>query len=343
MGTLLTVTERQALLESHRGAKDPHARDRIKAVLAYDEGHASEEIAAILLIDKRTVYRYLRDYQKSQKLRHASGGKSSKLSQEQTNELLLHLREKIYLHVEEINEYVRQRYQIHYSVPGMTKWLHAHRFTYKKPHAVPAKLDAVKQAVFIEAYEELKADAAERNEVILFGDSVHPQHQTQMAYGWIPVGERKQLPTTGRQYRVNYIGAINLDTHDVLSFESERVNSNSIKLFLTSIRERYSDVSRIHLILDNAGYHKSRDMLDFAESLRIKIHYLPPYSPNLNPIERVWKIMRERVMYNRYYARFIDFTEAIRGFFSNINQYKPVLKTRITDNFQYIDTPLVTL
>lgn len=49
----------------------------------------------------------------------------------------------------------------------------------------------------------------------------------------------------------------------------------------------------------------------FAEELVIKVHYLPAYSPNLNPIERLWKSTHEKVTYNRYYEDFANFTEAI--------------------------------
>src|SRR3990167_10780607 len=90
----------------------------------------------------------------------------------------------------------------------------------------------------------------------------------------------------------------------------------------------------IHLILNNAGSHKSEDFLKFIATTKIKIRYLPPYSPNLNPIERVWKIMHENTTYNRYYAKLSEFTENILGFFENIGNYKAILQGRINDNFQ---------
>ena len=342
MGKILSSIERAVLISRHRTERDSHGRDRIKAVLAYDEGHKPAEIASILLIDIRTVYRYLKEYDEAEKLRHAHKGKLSKLDENQGQELIAHLRDKVYLYVKEIKAYVLEHYQIHYTVAGLTKWLHANGFVYKKPQAVPAKLNSKEQGVFIEDYAQLKAQAARENEVVLFGDSVHPQHQTQLAYGWIEKGVRKALPTTARQYRLSFMGAIDLTNHKVISLESERVNTESIKAFLKEVSNAYPLVNRIHLILDNAGYHKSKDMIAFAESLRIKIHYLPPYSPNLNPIERLWKIMREVTMYNKYYAKFNDFTEAIRGFFSSIKTYQLTIQSRITDNFQLLDSTLLT-
>ena len=71
---------------------------------------------------------------------------------------------------------------MNYTVSGMIKWLHHNNFCYKKLHGVPSKADLQKQEAFISNYNELKA-MAKTDEVILFGDSVHPQHHTRLAYG----------------------------------------------------------------------------------------------------------------------------------------------------------------
>ena len=95
------------------------------------------------------------------------------------------------------------------------------------------------------------------------------------------------------------------------------------------------------MIWDNAGYHKSKEVIAYAKSLSIELHYLPPYSPNLNPIERLWKIMHERVSANQYYEKFSDFAHAIRTFMNSIGECKKILRSRITDNFQILNSPLL--
>jgi len=97
---------------------------------------------------------------------------------------------------------------------------------------------------------------------------------------------------------------------------------------------------KIHLIWDNARYHKNSEVSEFAQELGIKLHYLPPYSPNLNPIERVWKLMHESVRYNQYYGKFSEFADATLGFFKSIGRKKYILRKRITDNFQVLHSPL---
>ncbi|CAI2472799.1 Uncharacterised protein [Serratia ficaria] len=69
--------------------------------------------------------------------------------------------------------------------------------------------------------------------------------------------------------------------------------------------------------------------------MNIELHYLPPYSPNLNPIERLWKVMNEHTRNNRYFATAKAFQAAINGFFSNtLPEIAGKLTCRINDNFQ---------
>jgi transposase len=221
----------------------------------------------------------------------------------------------------------------------MTHWLHANGFCYKKPHAVPAKANKEQQKKFIQHYNRLKAKAGKK-EPIYFADSVHPQHQTQLTYGWILKGERKEIATTGRQYRLNFIGGICLNGHRFIYQQAAKVDADSIALFLLNLRKRHPEKCWIHVIWDNAGYHRDKGIMKFAKDLAIKLHYLPPYSPNLNPIERVWKLMHERVTYNKYYESFSDFTGATVRFFKTIGRNKTILRSRITDNFQTLNSPL---
>lgn len=333
---ILTPREREKLLKQHRRERDKRVCDRIKAVLAYDEGYSYSAIAKILLLDDETIRRHVEEYMREKKLHTQNGGSTGKLTKKEEHELIAHLQGTTYLYVKDIVAYVKAEFNKEYRISGMTKWLQTHNFRYKKPHAVPAKADKYKQEEFIKAYEELK----EKGEPIYFGDSVHPQHQTHLSYGWIYKGKRKEVPMTGRQYRLNFMGGICLDGHTIVYEQSDKVNTESIKRFLLKLRKRHTEGIWINLILDNAGYHKSKEIQAFAESLCIKLHFLPPYSPNLNPIERLWKIMHEQVSYNKYYEKFVDFTDATLDFFRTIGRKKKILRSRITDNFQILHSPL---
>lgn len=191
----LTDKKRKNLIHQHRQERDKRICERIKAVLAYDDGYSYSEIARILLLDDETIRRHIDDYWRENKLSTNNGGSNSKLTDTETQALIEHLSEVTYLYVKDICQHVRQQYKKRYSVGGMTKWLHLHGFCYKKPHAVPAKADKKKQEEFIRFYKKLKVKAGTKKP-IYFADSVHPQHQTQLTYGWILKGKRKEIATT---------------------------------------------------------------------------------------------------------------------------------------------------
>jgi transposase len=339
MEKILSPRKRERLINRHRKERDKRVCDRIKAVLAYDDGYSYSEIARILLLDDETIRRHIADYLKEEKLSTNNGGSDSKLGDKESRQLVDHLQEITHLYVKDICQYVRQQYGKIFSISGMTKWLHANEFCYKKPHAVPAKADKDLQEKFIKYYRRLKAKAGKK-EPIYFADCVHPQHQTQLAYGWILKGERKAIATTSGQKRLNFIGGICLNGHRFTYQQVDTVDAYSICQFLWKLRQSNPGKFKIHIIWDNAPYHRSDVVKEWSKELGIKLHYLPPYSPNLNPAERVWKLMHESIRYNKYYGKFSEFTDATLGFFKSIGRKKCILRERITDNFQILHSPL---
>ncbi|RAW94539.1 IS630 family transposase, partial [Photorhabdus sp. S8-52] len=120
--------------------------------------------------------------------------------------------------------------------------------------------------------------------------------------------------------------------------EYDRIDSYHIAEFFIAIRETYPVSQKVHIILDGAGYHQSRLVKDWTYVMNIELHYLPPYSPNLNPIERLWKVMNEQVRNNRYFASTTLFKQAIHRFFTEIlPELAGNLSCRINDNFQVMN------
>jgi transposase len=319
-----------------KSTKDMHERLRLCVILARSEGMPAETIAQVLRISIANVYRYLSEYESNNKTKHdQKGGSESKLNVNQTEELINHLQKNTYLKAKDICNYVKKRYGIEYSKPGMIAWLQAQGFIYKQPIKVPGKLDVAKQEAFIAEYEKLKANLPENHE-IYFLDAVHPEFQSQSVCGWIKKGEIKTLPTTSKQYRLHFIGAINLKNMKVFAQEYKTVNAENMISFLNDLEES-SPASKIYIICDNGRANKNKALKAYLEKSKIEIHYLPPYSPNLNPIERLWKLMREMNTYNRCYDNFENFSVVIREFFfEDIPKMVDILGKRINDKFQRI-------
>lgn len=320
-----------------RCTKDVHERLRLCVVLARSEGMSAESIAQAHRISVKNVYRYLSEYIAENKTQHESrGGSASKLNAEQTQELLNHLQKMTYLKAKSICKYVKDKYGIDYSIPGMIAWLKDNGFVYKQPIKVPGKLDPAKQETFIKKYEELKKNLPD-GEQIYFLDAVHPAFQSQSVCGWIKKGEIKTLPTTNKQFRMHFIGAISLQNMELITQEYKTINGENMIDFLKNL-ERSSPASKIHVICDNGRSNKNKAIQAYLQTSKIEIHYLPPYSPNLNPIERLWKIMRERSTYNKCYDTFDNFSQVIRKFFfEDIPKIGLLLEKRINDQFQRIE------
>jgi len=326
-----------------RQTRDKHEHTRLCVILARSEGMSIESIAQAHRISVSSVYQYLSDYELADKTKHESkGGSESKLNTEQGNELLDHLQKTTYLRAKDICKYVKNKYDIEYSVSGIIFWLNVHGFVYKQPIKVPGKLDPEKQQAFIDLYEKLKSSLGE-NEELFFLDAVHPEFQSQAVCGWIKKGETKTLPTTNKQSRLHFVGAIALKNMMVVSQEYKTIDAESVIDFFKNL-EASCQASTIHIICDNGRSNKNKALQEYLKTSKIEIHYLPPYSPNLNPIERLWKIMRERKTYNKYYESFAEFTEAIRKFFlEDISKMGDVLMGRINDKFQRIQLNPVVL
>lgn len=339
MNSFLSEQERTDLKSLHKKERDKRVCDRIKSVLLYDKGWSCREIAEVLLLSDEVVRQHVEEYRTDNKLKTKNGGSISKLSDEQSRALLNHLQDNTYLYVKDILKYVEVSLGIKYTVSGMTSWLKTHGFSYKKPAVVPGKANREAQEAWIKEYEKLKRDLPE-NETICFIDGVHPTHNSKAAYGWIKKGERKELPTnTGRQ-RLNLSGAIDMLSKKVFTKEDVMLNAASTIEFLKMLERRYPKAKRIHIFCDNAKYYKNKEVSKYLETSNLEMHFLPPYSPNLNPIERLWKFMNEHVLYNRYYEKFADFKRAVLGFLEGLvdppKELLDLLNKRITDNFNII-------
>jgi transposase len=330
----LTSEEEQALRLRHRQERDRLVCDRIKAVLLSNEGWTYIMIARALMLDEKTISTYLIEYKRESKLTHKNGGSTSKLSKEEGTKLITWLETSLYTKTQEICAYVDKEFGKKYTISGMRCWMRRNDFVYKKPKGFPGKAKKEAQDKFITFYNKLM-NTTPVDEPILFGDSVHPTQATVLSYGWIRKGKEHYIPTTGQRTRLNFTGAINLETMDVFEKEYEKINGASFVDYLDFLQNKYPKAPKIHFIVDQGSAHKSKLVKAYLiKNPKICLHYLPPYSPNLNPIERLWKVMHEFVTYNKYYEKKEEFMNEIRGFFNKtVGNIKELLRDRVSDNF----------
>ena len=176
-----------------------------------------------------------------------------------------------------------------------------------------------------------EAEAGERT--VYYVDAAHFVFGAFLGYVWCAVRRWVRAPA-GRQ-RWNVLGALNAVTQRLLLVSNAgSINAASVCELLVQLRRAHRHLP-ISVFLDNARYHRARDVRAKAAELNIELLYLPPYSPNLNLIERFWKFVKRHCLYSRYYETFELFHTTIDTFIQTANQeYKTELTSLLTPRFQ---------
>jgi len=338
MGIFLSEKERIRFKEQHRRTKERRPAYRINAILLLDDGWTYEEVAEVLMLDDQTIRRWEEIFQKSGLeglLKDDFHGRIGKLSLKQELELKAHLESKLYETTKEIVLYVNKFYRVAYSIPGMHHLLRRLGFVYKKTRRIPQSVDAEHQKLFVEQYEELQKSRKDGSKV-LFADGVHPQHNPVASSGWIPKGKEYHIAANSGRERLNLNGALDPKTLEVTIREDKTLDADSTIEFIKQIEKKYPHAPIITLIVDNARYYRAIKVQEYLETSRVRFMFLPPYSPNLNLIERLWGFFKKAVLYNKFYPRFSEFKQACFDFFSSLDSQHLALRSLITENFQII-------
>jgi len=181
--------------------------------------------------------------------------------------------------------------------------------------------------------------AKKNNDVVLFSDPTHQIYNVSNGYVWQEVGAKntKVISSNSGRRRINIIGALNpINLKPTSIITESNCDQEMIKIFLGEIRKEYPIAKTIYVFLDNAKYNHGIKVKTEAEKLNIQLMFLPPYCPNLNLIERLWKFLKKKIRKNKYYNTFEKFEKAICEFFKNIDQYKKELERLLTLNFEII-------
>ena len=318
---------------------------RVTCILMLSMGNSPSFVSACLGIDSSTVYRYRSAYLRGgigELLENRHKGYWGLLSSSQLSELRNELKIHLYTDAKSVSEWIFKRFGIRYTIQGTVDLLNRIDFTYKKTSEVPCEADGKKQEKFM---QELATILAEKDEtaVVYYADGVHPTHNSRSTYAWIEKGQEFAQPTVSGRERVNINGLLNAyDVTDVIAHDCDSVNAQSTKDLYEAALEKHPKASKIYIISDNAKYYRNKDLQEWVKGTRIVPVFLPPYSPNLNLIERLWKFLRKKVINTGFYRTKGLFRKAIRDFFDRIEIYKEELESLLTLNFRLINSQTIS-
>ena len=179
-----------------------------------------------------------------------------------------------------------------------------------KSGSIPAKADAVAQREYYErVLLPMMMKAKEGLLTLLFLDGSHFVMGCDFL-GYIYGKMRRFIKTFSGRRRYNVLGALNFVTKKVTTVANDKyITATEVCEMLRKVAVEYVGKA-VHIVLDNARYQKCEVVSKLAQELGILLHYIPPYSPNLNLIERLWKHVKNRLR-TKYYDQFADFTETI--------------------------------
>ena len=149
---------------------------------------------------------------------------------------------------------------------------------------------------------------------------------------------RRFIKTFSGRKRYNVLGALNYVTKKVTTVANDLyITSTEVCEMLRKVAVEYAGTP-LHIVLDNARYQKCVAVRELAQELGITLHFIPPYSPNLNLIERLWKYVKNRLR-TKYYDCFCDFKKTIDSIIEDTSDgSKALIDKLIGESVQIFDT-----
>jgi transposase len=220
---------------------------------------------------------------------------------------------------------------------GLTQtrqWLHRLGLRWRRVGMIPAKADPLQQAQFkAQQLEPRLTEAHAGRRTVYFVDAAHFVFGAFLGCLWSL--SRVFIRTPSGRQRFNVLGALNAVTHQLLTVSNETyINAQSVCALLRQVAARAGGLP-VSLVLDNARYQRCATVQSLAAALDIELLFLPPYSPNLNLIERLWKFVKKQCLNSKYHADFAAFRGAITECLANASvPHKRELDSLLTLNFQ---------
>ena len=344
MNLTLTAVERIHLQALQKQRRDEAGYVKVTVLLLLDKRWAVATIAEALGLDEGTVYRYPQLYQTQGLEKYLATDQArywGLLTSAQLAHLCQEVNRTLYVDCKGIRAWLRETCQVHYSVSGLTDLLHRLGFSYKLTTALPCEANAAAQRTFLADLAPLLADVAPGEAVLYYADAAHPTHNTRCTRAWCATGKERALLTVSGRERVNLNAALNAHAPTQVHLdETSRVDAQSTRRLYEKLLAAHPDTARIYVVCDNARYYKNQDLTAWLADKPIQQVFLPPYSPNLNLMERLWKFLRQKIINTTFYRTKGAFKTAVLHFFDRLPEFGPELASRLTLKFHVLDSQL---
>ncbi len=342
---VLTPEQRRELERRRKGTLDRRVYQRLTAVLTVAEGSSREEVAHLLGIGLTQLGEWLRVYRNKGLdalcTLHYKGD-PGKLTAQQVDQLQEEVGTGCFRNSEQIRQWLQDTFGVSYTASGVKDLLRRIGVSYHKVTGFLWKADPDKQKEFVRKHERQKAQARRAGATTrrYYVDACHPIWGLDLVFScWLLVGQRFLVGMGSGRKRLNILGAYCPDDQEYLDLRLTRDNINGEQFvnLLRLLRERHPEVKKFILYLDNARYYGKPVVKEWlARHPEFHLEPVPPYSPNLNLIERLWKFLRQKALC-RWHKTFDGMQGAVAAVLDHLDQYSDELATLMVEQFHLID------
>ena len=327
---------RKKIEKRRREERDVRIWRRLTALLWLAEGVTEEEVAARLGVTARQVRKWLKTFRTHGldalcELHYQ--GRVPRLNDARVDELKQEIAKGRFRTAQQIADWIEKRFQVRFSESGVKELLKRIDVSYHKVTGFLWKADPVDQEEWLDDY---RCDPVGPSIRRYFVDACHPVWGVDMIfYCWLLVGQRFHVKVGSGRARLNILGAYCPEDHEYLDIRLTRDNINGEQFvnLLRLLRERHPETKRFILYLDNAKYFDAPVVHEWrARHPGFELKFLPPYSPNLNLIERLWKLMRKEA-FCRSYDSFAEMQHGVSAVLDHLEKHHHQLDTLMTEDF----------
>lgn len=314
----------------------PRVRQRMEAVYLKALGLSHKEIGRIVRISQTTLREYLQMYQQGgiEALKELNFYQPKSDLDDYQALLRQEFERQPAATIGEAADRIEKLTGLRRSETQVAEFLKKLGVKRRKVASVPAKADPEKQQECLdEKLNPRLAEAQAGQRHLFFVDAAHFVLQPFLGFLWSFV--RLFIKAPAARQRFNVLGALHATTRQLVTItNTSYINAQSVAALLDKLATAFTDLP-ITLVLDNARYQHCQFIKQLAHDLKIELLFLPPYSPNLNLIERLWKFVKKQCLYSPYYETFAAFKQAIEDCLAEVSgTFKEQLASLLTLKFQ---------
>lgn len=330
--TKATMLRLNKELEASQGLNNVRLYKIVQSLLLIGQKYSVADVAGLLHVSPRTVYDWINRFIVERfswlsSYHYRGRGRKPKLTRKQ--------KEKLYDIIERgteeagydcggwnsaiIAQVIQKEFNVTYNPRYVPTILKNIGLSYQKATFVSDRIDdsdhiRARRRWQCVTWPTIRKEAKRLKAVILFGDEVSFAQWGSLARTWAPRGCQPKIKTSGKRKGMKIFGAIEFFSGDFVYQEcQDKFNGETYVEFLQHILDSYS--CPVFLIEDGAPYHKSKLVKVFTEKMmalnRLFVHRLPSYSPDFNPIEKLWKQTKKDATHLKYFPSFDDLRHAV--------------------------------